>query len=94
MPYKANEPRRHKIPRARYRGHGRIRRKTRVKNRKPSSISVLNAYRCARGSDGQRRRALFSRFVHTSDTRETARKCWAQQGQNQRGLVHSRGVTA
>jgi len=51
-----------------FRGHGRIHLKTRVKNRKPSFISALNACRCARGSNGQRCRALFSRFVHTLDS--------------------------
>ncbi len=43
----------------RYRGHDRIHRKTRVKNRKPSSVSILSICCCARGSDGQRRPCTF-----------------------------------
>lgn len=78
--------------RARHRGHDRIRRKTLVKNRKPSSISVLNNCHCARGSDGQRRRAFSLGGSTATANPKTAWKRWVRQVQNQGGLAHSSGM--
>ncbi len=71
------------------RGHTHIGRKTRIRNRNSSVVRVMGASCCARGTNRHRR--LCTHLQDSCTPRaasKTARKCWTQEGPNQRGLVY------